>query len=227
MKTIDRIRKYIKNQIDAGNIIPGSKLPSYRELGDICGGSYVTVRSAVVKLQNEGLVEIRNGSGTYLAGGKKLKIRLNINSSALPVKRMRRLLDKHLAETDLNLELDVYPLSGLNESQALKTEKAMISILQSGESINLPPVTLDKFSGYAKLAKMLKITDKIKSKIMLPFTTYNYQIGISQAVWRKVGFKQQRLDNDFNWWSKYASCCRQHGIYPVSQHWHPKTTWRV
>ncbi len=226
MKTIDRIRKYINGQVKAGSITPGSKLPSYRELCDICGGSYVTVRSAVVKLQSEGLIEIRNGSGTYLAGGRNLKVRLNINIAALPVRQMEQLLHKHLAGRNLNLEIEVCPLHKLDEGKALKSDRAMIFIFQTGESVNLPPAELDKFSGYGNLVKELNIVNKIKSRTMLPFATYNYQIGVSQEILRKIGFDRRRMTEDFSWWDEYAACCRKHGIHPASQHWHEKTTWR-
>jgi len=74
MRTVERIGKYLETEKKAGRLQPGSRLPTYHELMKIGKGSYATVLTAMKKLQTEGIVEIRNGTGSFLAGGRTLKI---------------------------------------------------------------------------------------------------------------------------------------------------------
>jgi GntR family transcriptional regulator len=63
IKIHDDIRKWI----DAGRWKVGERLPSERELSEIFGVSRMTLRQAVTQLVDEGILERRVGSGTYVA----------------------------------------------------------------------------------------------------------------------------------------------------------------
>lgn len=56
----------IENQIRSGNITPGERLPSERDLAASFEVSRPTIREAMIALEIAGLVEIRTGSGIYV-----------------------------------------------------------------------------------------------------------------------------------------------------------------
>lgn len=65
-----RIQEYIAELILSGKLMPESKIQSEREFSDDLGVSRMTVRKALTELVNEGLLERRHGSGTYVAKPK-------------------------------------------------------------------------------------------------------------------------------------------------------------
>ncbi|MEH1012735.1 winged helix-turn-helix domain-containing protein [Micromonospora sp. CPCC 206060] len=62
-----RIAQDIRDRIASGEYPPGGKLPSLRELIDHYGVSAEPVRSALLILQAEGLLEGRQGKGVFVA----------------------------------------------------------------------------------------------------------------------------------------------------------------
>lgn len=65
-KTYEEVADYLKEQIVTGVYKPGDRLPSLRELGEILGVGQSTVREAVGSLKTMGLVDIRQGEGTFV-----------------------------------------------------------------------------------------------------------------------------------------------------------------
>lgn len=62
-----RIAQDIRDKIATGRYSPGDKLPSLRELIAQYGVSAEPVRSALLILQAEGLLEGHQGKGVYVA----------------------------------------------------------------------------------------------------------------------------------------------------------------
>jgi GntR family transcriptional regulator len=65
-----RIHEYIAELILSGKLKPESKIQSEREFSEDLGVSRMTVRKAITELVNEGLLERKHGSGTYVAKPK-------------------------------------------------------------------------------------------------------------------------------------------------------------
>lgn len=65
-----RIQEYIAELILTGKLAPDTKIQSEREFSDDLGVSRMTVRRAITELVNEGLLERKHGSGTYVAKPK-------------------------------------------------------------------------------------------------------------------------------------------------------------
>lgn len=61
-----RIADDLREQITDGRLSPGDKLPSKRELRDIYGTSAQPVEAALFLLRAEGLIEGRQGKGTFV-----------------------------------------------------------------------------------------------------------------------------------------------------------------
>jgi GntR family transcriptional regulator, transcriptional repressor for pyruvate dehydrogenase complex len=71
VRIADRIIEAIRTQITTGVYVRGERLPTERELATLYDVSPSTVREALRALSSMGLVDIRHGSGTYVAGTSK------------------------------------------------------------------------------------------------------------------------------------------------------------
>ncbi len=65
----ERIRRSILGQLHVGRLAPGERLPSIRRVAAETGVDHRTVAAAYRVLEEEGLVEVRSGSGVYVARG--------------------------------------------------------------------------------------------------------------------------------------------------------------
>ncbi len=65
-----RIQEYIAELILSGKLAPDARIQSERDISDDLGVSRMTVRRAITELVNEGLLERKHGSGTYVAKPK-------------------------------------------------------------------------------------------------------------------------------------------------------------
>lgn len=62
-----QVATLLKDGIAAGRHAPGERLPGEEALAELYGVSRVTVRRALLSLQEEGLIERRQGQGTFVA----------------------------------------------------------------------------------------------------------------------------------------------------------------
>jgi len=62
-RAFERIATQLREAIYAGKFTPGDKLPTERELAESFKASRAAVRSAVLNLEQSGLLQIRKGSG--------------------------------------------------------------------------------------------------------------------------------------------------------------------
>ena len=61
----------LRRLVNAGDVRPGDRLPSVRELATDVGVNVNTVRSVYGRLENEGLVRSEQGRGTFVAGAEQ------------------------------------------------------------------------------------------------------------------------------------------------------------
>jgi GntR family transcriptional regulator len=62
-----QLARLLRNEIGAGTLRPGDRLPPLTALSDQYGFAISTIRQALSVLAEEGLVEPRHGSGTYVS----------------------------------------------------------------------------------------------------------------------------------------------------------------
>lgn len=67
-----QIEEELAEQIERGDLAPGARLPTERDLSERFGVSRMTVRGALARLQQRGLIDRRQGSGTFV-GEPKLR----------------------------------------------------------------------------------------------------------------------------------------------------------
>ncbi len=227
MRIASQLRKYIQTEIDRGRLHPGDRLPPLRSLAEILGTSYVSVHTAMDKLQKESMVETSK-RGTFLSGTNRLKVRLNIAGSDISPQNMRLLLNKHLANTELYLDLDIHAwgeIKSINDSKEIKKNyPAIISILRHGDNReDYPqPSDLSKFSDFKKHLATLNVPDDINFDYALPFYSESNQLGVNRKLMKQIGFDPGKIKNGFGWWPEYLEKCRQSNIMPLACHWERK-----
>ncbi len=72
-KLADQVFERIRDLIFKGDLRPGEQLKSERELSDILSVSRPTIRQAIRKLIELGLIENRQGQGTYICNPKEVR----------------------------------------------------------------------------------------------------------------------------------------------------------
>jgi DNA-binding FadR family transcriptional regulator len=65
----------VRAAVASGRLCAGDRLPGLREVADQLGVNHNTVRAAVAKLEADGLLETRHGSGTFVAPGAATQVR--------------------------------------------------------------------------------------------------------------------------------------------------------
>jgi GntR family transcriptional regulator len=61
----------LRMRIHAGDLTPGERLPGLRELAEATGVNVNTVKAVYQRLQNEGLIDAHQGSGTFVGATQR------------------------------------------------------------------------------------------------------------------------------------------------------------
>jgi GntR family transcriptional regulator len=173
-----RIQEHIAELILTGKLAPDVKLQSERDFSEDLGVSRVTVRRAITELVNEGLLERKQGSGTYVA---RPKVTYEAGELANYVDAMRR---RNIATASQLLEFEQVAASR-RLAEALEIEIGdpvyRVAILRLANRV---PVVLERdFVSCARLPR-LEEWDLEKSSIQDLLTdAYRITPGrISQTV---------------------------------------------
>jgi len=173
-----RIQEYIAELILSGKLTPESKIQSEREFSEDLGVSRMTVRKAITELVNEGLLERRHGSGTYVA---KPKITYDTRELVNYVQAMQQ---RNIATASQLLEFSEM-VASRRLADVLKIEIGnpiyRVSLLRFANRV---PVILER--GFFPCSRFPKLEDwdlEKSSTLDLLTTVYNIKPGlISQTV---------------------------------------------
>ncbi len=102
-----QIMDLIKRKIVRGELPPGSKIPSVRELSSKIGVNPNTISRAYAELEREGVIEVRRGQGTFVTQ--------NLNT----IKMMK----KEMAEASLNSFIESLKAIGFDKNEILRLVK--------------------------------------------------------------------------------------------------------
>lgn len=103
---VDEVLNYIVTRIKSGDLVRGDKLPSETELCASTGISRGPVREAMKILKYSGILEIRQGDGTYV----KEDPRVSLFNPLLMEMMLRRDEKRHLKELRDLMEKGMVPL---------------------------------------------------------------------------------------------------------------------
>lgn len=111
-----QIKEMLLHRMESGQLRPGDRLPSEREISETYGISRMTVRQAVLDLVQEGYLERHQGKGTFvclpklsqslttLTGYTEDMLRRGLKPSARILQKTSQLVPPHVAK-GLGLEL--------------------------------------------------------------------------------------------------------------------------
>jgi len=173
-----RIQEYIADLILTGKLTPETKIQSEREFSEDLGVSRMTVRKAITELVNEGLLERKHGSGTYVA---KPKITYDASEMVNYVQAMQR---RNLANSSQLLEFSEM-VASRRLAEILKLEIGnpiyRVSLLRFANRV---PVILER--GFFPCVRFPKLEDwdlEKSSTLDLLTSVYNIKPGqISQTI---------------------------------------------
>jgi GntR family transcriptional repressor for pyruvate dehydrogenase complex len=105
VKIADEIIESLRQEIVTGRLPHGERMPTERELADRYGVSQPTIREAIRALDTLGLVEVQQGSGSYVRGRGNYALALSLQTllqlesvEVMEVFDVRQMLGKRSAE---------------------------------------------------------------------------------------------------------------------------------
>lgn len=113
-----QVENVLREKIVAGSFAPGERLPTESNLIEQFGVSRITVRQALSALADEGLIERRQGSGTFVAQRKARRHKFDGEA------HLTGSLDELI---EMGLELDVKVLE-MNRIEAEKNEAELLGV---------------------------------------------------------------------------------------------------
>ncbi len=119
-----QLMEQIKHAVETGALHSGDQLPGIRTLAGTLVMNPHTVAKAYRELQHEGLIEVRHGSGAFVAGGysstnDSLRIR---KAQGILKSTVERLISLGMAEDEMR-RLFEYELLQLRENTTIRTGK--------------------------------------------------------------------------------------------------------
>nr|WP_298098624.1 FadR/GntR family transcriptional regulator [uncultured Shinella sp.] len=167
-----QVADQIRGLIERGELASGSRLPAERELAQMLGVSRPTVREALIVLEVEGYIDIRMGSGIYVATRKTpaaeqppedfegpfelLRARAVVEC-AVAEEAARLVRPEHIAQMDENLTEMAAVLD--DRRQALALDRGF-HVIVSGIIAN---ATLNRFIGSIHDMRMTPYFEKLAS----------------------------------------------------------------
>ena len=230
MRIIDQIRKHLQDPDLASQFQPGAKLPTYSQLAEIFSCSYATVHKAMAQLQREGIVNIENGKGSYIAGSDDLLVDFFLVDHDLPFYRWDKLLQKYLSSHALNIRYRLHSIRELRQpgrmAEILRDCQAVISTPSPG-SVD-PRFHQNNFLLFPDYAEVLSCFDSpsfMSVSGFFPFSMFTYQMGVNTALLHKTGFQVEDLCGGFDWYPTFSDTCCKKGISPHSMQWDISEYW--
>jgi DNA-binding FadR family transcriptional regulator len=193
---IDQVIEQLREQIVAGTWPIGGRIPTEAELAQLTGTSRNTVREAVQSLVHAGLLERRQGSGTYvlaaseLAGAVGRRIAGAHQHHVLEVRRALEAGAARLAAQRRTPE-DVAHMRELIAARNAAAERADLSVVAQNDfalhrAIGLAahnPVLTDLYEHFLDSVYENILDSTLKGRAQDP----NEHIGLVDAIWDQDG----------------------------------------
>lgn len=149
-----QVRDRLRDRIELGEFLPGTAIPSEKDLADSYGVSRMTIRSAIDELRKEGLLQPIQGKGIFVLG-QKLETRLdfftgfsqsviteapNVKNNLVSISRrpagplMARILE-------IEADAELFSIKRLSTAEstpvALEVTQVPVALIPNLESLNL------------------------------------------------------------------------------------------
>ena len=102
----------LRSRIDDGRLAPGQRLPGLRDLAEASGVNVNTVRSVYQRLEQEGLIDSQQGSGTFVTAAPRRRSSV----SAIAASAAREALETGVDPREVAAALYVSPEASPTEA---------------------------------------------------------------------------------------------------------------
>jgi DNA-binding FadR family transcriptional regulator len=138
----EQVARRLAADIAAGRLSPGQRLPSERELARSLGVGRASVREALAALANQGLLETRPGSGSFVAGDAAARLPEELPHDASPsdLLEARALLEPAIARLAADRARAGARAAGANGGVGAGPDAELESLLAAMDA----PVDLDE-----------------------------------------------------------------------------------
>lgn len=147
--------------IKEGVFLPGSRLPSERELSERFDVSRVTVREAEIALQAKGLIEIKTGSGVYVSKKQPSKPSDMHGISAFELTEARSMVESEAA---------ALAAQNISDKDLQKLDELIGDMASSNDAISTAAdnefhITIAEATGNSAIVYTIKSLWKIRSEL--------------------------------------------------------------
>ncbi len=169
-----QIAEQLKEQISRGFLAAGTRLPSERELCEQFLVSRMTVRQAIHSLQQEGLLEVRQGVGTFVHGPKQTYDALHLRGFSEEIGRRGDSVESVVLEQAI-----VLPPAAAAHRLRLSTGATTLKIIRL-RKVNQEPLLLETSLLPTTLCPGLENVD-LASNSLYQFLESRYHLHLRRA----------------------------------------------
>ena len=216
MTTVQKLRKYIRDEMAAGRLKPGDSLPGLRRVCNDLGCFYTTAQRAVKELGREGVLRIEHGRGAFLTGDKALESEVAWEFDVIDRKVLYEMMMRQVNRRRLNLKLNLIPVTAPVQEKNAIHPRISVDAKEIGSELNHLP-------GYREWKKMLPGATLLR----LPFTYAPHAVGVNLDLMKQIGFSGKQMTPGFGWFREYAEKANRAGFHPMSREFRkiPSLNW--
>jgi GntR family transcriptional repressor for pyruvate dehydrogenase complex len=165
----DRLARQIQRLIQTGDYKEGDRLPAIMEMARRFGVGHPTVREALKKLETMGVVEIRHGSGVYVARSHEVLVVASPDYAGTVTRKL--LLDLIQARIPIEMQSIMYAVRNATDAD-LAQMRRLLEIagenLENDTTLNSANMSFHRqialASGNAVLAQLLDVMQELFSE---------------------------------------------------------------
>ena len=209
MKKYEKIAEWIRNEVEAGALSLGDKLPPENELMVQFQVSRQTVRTALSLLRKEGIVEGRRGSGSYITAnvhrrtGKEIRIAVLltcVDSYIFPA--LLRGMEAGLSREGCTLQISVTENAVEKERMLLKEflrTSSIDGLIAEPVKSGLPNPNLGLYRELKSAGVPVLFVNSFYPEIDIPYVSLNggiFKADDGQGRRRYAGYMQALMERD-------------------------------
>lgn len=185
-KVSDSVAEQIEEMIRSGTFQVGEKLPSVRELCEMFGVGRSAVRDAITTLKGKGIVDVKQGEGTYILEFDSTKLFNNHLLLTQPkdisqLYQVRKILEPGIAE--------LAALHRKEEDLQLMAEIFANPTMNGWDSDYLLHTAIAKAAGNEIIIQLLEFISTTMKNAMIDFHHYIKKNPITAQMMEKQHFK--------------------------------------
>lgn len=152
----------IRTRINDGRLITGRRLPGLRDLAEALAINANTVRAVYTRLEQEGLLESRQGSGTFVSADATMRSPASTIAADAARKAMRNGIDPREVAAALYVDAERQQIPP-SRSRPAEAERARRSSLRD-QITALEQALGELEADHPSLARRLRLADRSRSK---------------------------------------------------------------